>query len=45
MSGLAEQLLALVVGSEVPDLENQRQELVQRMSEGRQMMKVRQFNT
>lgn len=41
MSGLAEQMLAIVVGNEVPELESQRQELVQRMSEGRLMLKVR----
>lgn len=40
MSGLAEQLLAHVVGFDLPDLEKQRQELVQKMSEGQQMMKV-----
>lgn len=40
MSGLAEQMLAIVVGNEVPELESQRQELVQRMSEGRLMLKV-----
>ncbi|CDJ47273.1 Axonemal 1-beta dynein heavy chain dynein heavy chain, related [Eimeria brunetti] len=39
MSGLAEQMLAIVVGNEVPELESQRQELVQRMSEGRLMLK------
>ncbi|KAL8455338.1 hypothetical protein Emag_000820 [Eimeria magna] len=39
ITGLAEQMLAIVVGNEVPDLENQRQELVKRMSEGRLMLK------
>ncbi|CDJ35101.1 uncharacterized protein EMH_0023860 [Eimeria mitis] len=32
-------MLAIVVGNEVPELESQRQELVQRMSEGRLMLK------
>ncbi|KAL8274185.1 hypothetical protein Esti_001870 [Eimeria stiedai] len=39
ITGLAEQMLAIVVANEVPDLENQRQELLQRMSEGRLMLK------
>lgn len=43
MSGLAEQMLAIVVGNEVPELENQRQELIRRMSEGRLMLKVQSF--
>ncbi|KAL8431246.1 hypothetical protein ACSSS7_005394 [Eimeria intestinalis] len=38
ITGLAEQMLAIVVGNEVPDLENQRQEIVKRMSEGRLML-------
>lgn len=44
MSGLAEQMLATVVGNEVPELESQRQELVQRMSDGRLMLKVKISN-
>ncbi|PFH33986.1 dynein heavy chain family protein [Besnoitia besnoiti] len=39
MSGLAEQLLGHVVGFELPELERQRQELVKKMSDGKQMMK------
>lgn len=40
MSGLAEQMLAIVVENEVPELESQRQDLIHRMSEGRLMLKV-----
>nr|CEL69705.1 TPA: Dynein heavy chain 10, axonemal [Neospora caninum Liverpool] len=39
MAGLAEQLLGHVVGFELPELETERQELVQNMSDCHQMMK------
>ncbi|OEH75760.1 dynein heavy chain 10 related protein [Cyclospora cayetanensis] len=39
ITGLADQMLAIVVGNEVPDLEHQRQDLIRRMSESRLMLK------